>query len=152
VAVDLVKDIFEVALANRGGRIFERKRLTRRQFERFIDGLAPGTEVVMEGCGTAHNRGRRCQARRLQVRLLAVQYVRPYVRRNKTDRTDTEALLEANRCGGIQPVPVKLPSKRPSKHSIVSGRNGKPPARPGSMSFAGCSGNTVSRCLSAPVR
>jgi len=107
VAVDLAKDIFEVALANRGGRIFERKRLTRRQFERFIDGLAPDTEVVMEGCGTAHYWGRRCQARRLQVRLLPVQYVRPYVRRNKTDRTDTEALLEANRCGGIQPVPVK---------------------------------------------
>jgi transposase len=36
-----------------------------------------------------------------------VQYVRPYVRRNKTDRTDTEAFREANRCGGIQPVPVK---------------------------------------------
>jgi transposase len=107
VAVDLAKDIFEIALANRGGRIFERKRLTRRQFERFIDGLAPGTEVVMEGCGTAHYWGRRCQARSLHVRLLPVQYVRPYVRRNKTDRTDTEALLEANRCGGIQPVPVK---------------------------------------------
>ena len=47
VAVDLAKDIFEVALANRGGRILERKRLTRRQFERLIKGLAPGTEVVM---------------------------------------------------------------------------------------------------------
>jgi hypothetical protein len=37
VAVDLAKDIFEVAVANRAGRIIERKRLTRRQFERFID-------------------------------------------------------------------------------------------------------------------
>ena len=107
VAVDLAKDIFEVALANRAGRIVEQKRLTRRQFERFVDSLTPGTEVVMEGCGTAHHWGRRCQARGLRVRLLPVQYVRPYVRRNKTDRTDTEALLEANRCGGIQPVPVK---------------------------------------------
>jgi hypothetical protein len=44
VAVDLAKDVFEVALANRGGRIFERKRLTRAQFERFIDGLTPGTQ------------------------------------------------------------------------------------------------------------
>jgi transposase len=107
VAVDLAKDIFEVALANRGGRIIERKRLSRRQFEQLIDGLAPGTEVVMEGCGTAHHWGRRCQARGLRVRILPVQYVRPYLRRNKTDRTDTEALLEANRCGGIQAVPVK---------------------------------------------
>lgn len=107
VAIDLAKDIFEVAVANRAGRIVDRKRLTRGQFERFIDGLEPGTEVLMEGCGTAHYWGRRCQARDLRVRLLPVQYVRPYVRRNKTDRTDTEALLEANRCGGIQPVPVK---------------------------------------------
>ena len=37
VAVDLAKDIFEVALANRAGRIIDRKRLTRRQFERFIE-------------------------------------------------------------------------------------------------------------------
>lgn len=107
VAVDLAKDVFEVAVANRGGRIFERKRLTRPQFERFIEGLTPGTDVVMEACGTAHYWGRVCQARNLPVRLLPGQYVRPYVRRNKTDRTDTEALLEANRCGGVDPVPVK---------------------------------------------
>ena len=54
VAVDLAKDIFEVALANRAGRVIERKRLTRRQFERWIDGLPAGTEVIMEACGTAH--------------------------------------------------------------------------------------------------
>ena len=48
VAVDLAKDVFEVATANRVGRILERKRLTRRQFEAFIDGLPAGTRVVME--------------------------------------------------------------------------------------------------------
>ena len=42
VAVDLAKDIFEVALANRAGRVVERKRLTRVQFARFIDGLDAG--------------------------------------------------------------------------------------------------------------
>jgi len=107
VAIDLAKEGFEVARTNRTGRIVDRKRLSRRQFERFLDALEPGTRVVMEACGTAHYWGRRCQARGLHVRLLPVQYVRPYVRRNKTDRTDTEALLEANRCGGLQPVPVK---------------------------------------------
>jgi transposase len=107
VAVDLAKDVFEVLLTNRAGRGIERKRLTRRQFDRFLESLPAGTPVVMEACGTAHYWGRQCQARALTVRLLPGQYVRPYVRRNKTDRTDTEALLEANRCGGIQPVPVK---------------------------------------------
>lgn len=86
VAIDLAKDVFEVAVANRAGHVRERKRLTRRQFERLVDTLEPGTEVVMEGCGTAHYWGRRCQARGAVVRLLPVQYVRPYVRRNKTDR------------------------------------------------------------------
>jgi len=77
VAIDLAKDILEVAAANRVGRVIERKRLTRRQFERFVDGLAAGTEVIMEACGTAHYWGRRCQARDLRVRLLPAQYVRP---------------------------------------------------------------------------
>ena len=107
VAVDLAKDVFEVAIANRASRIVDRRRLTRRQFETFLDGLAAGTTVVMEACGTAHHWGRRGQARGLHVRLLPVQYVRPYVRRNKTDRTDVEGMLEAHRCAGIQAVPVK---------------------------------------------
>ena len=77
----MAKDVFEVALANRVHRIIDRKRLTRRQFDSFIDGLSAGTTVVMEACGTAHYWGRRCQARGLRVRLLPVQYVRPYVRR-----------------------------------------------------------------------
>ena len=70
VAVDLAKDVFEVATANRAGRIIERKRLTRRQFEAFIDTLPFGTRVVMEACGTAHYWGRRCQAQGNDVQLL----------------------------------------------------------------------------------
>ncbi len=112
VAVDLAKDVFEVATANRAGRILERKRLTRRQFEVFVDALPAGTTVVMEACGTAHYWGRRSQAHGHHVQLLPVQYVKPYVRRNKTDRMDTEALLEAARCAGIQPVPVKTPEQQ----------------------------------------
>jgi transposase len=124
VAVDLAKDVFEVAMANRVGRILERTRLTRRQFEAFIDALPVGTRVVMEACGTAHYWGRRCQPHGHDVQLLPVQYVKPYVRRNKTDRMDTEALLEAARCAGIQPVPVKTP-----EHQVLSGRRRRP-ARP----------------------
>jgi len=107
VAVDVAKDVFEIAIAHRSGRVDERKRLTRRQFAQYVDALPDGTSVVMEACGTAHYWGRRCMARDLTVRLLPPQYVRPYVRRNKTDRSDAEGLLEANRCGGIHPVAVK---------------------------------------------
>ena len=77
----------------------------------------------MEACGTAHDWGRRCQTHGLVVRLLPVQYVRPYVRRNKTDRTDTEAMLEADRCAGVSPVPVKTPAPlAPVTQSVPSAR------------------------------
>ena len=107
VAIDLAKDVFQVAVANRAGRIVDRHRFTRRQFERFIDTLITDTDVIMESCGTSHYWGRQMQSRGLRVQLLPVQYLRPYVRRNKTDRADTDALLEAARCGEIRPVPVK---------------------------------------------
>ena len=53
IAVDLAKDVFEVAVANRANRIVARHRLSRAQFERFLRDVPPGTEVVMEACGTA---------------------------------------------------------------------------------------------------
>lgn len=107
VAIDLAKDVCQVAMANRAGRILDRQRLTRRQFERFLETLDSGVDVVMESCGPSHDWGRRLQSRGVRVRLLPVQYVRPYVRRKKTDRTDTDALVEAARCADIRPVPVK---------------------------------------------
>lgn len=112
IAVDLAKDIFEVAEANQAHRVVERRRLTRAQFERYLRTVKPGTEVVMEACGTAHYWGRVCRQAHLQPILLPVQYVRAYVRRNKSDRTDTEALLEARRCDAMLPVPIKSPAQQ----------------------------------------
>ena len=70
VAIDLAKDVFQMALANRGGRIIDRQRLTRRQFERFLETLTDDIEVIMESCGTSHYWGRRIQSRGVRVRLL----------------------------------------------------------------------------------
>ena len=61
----------------------------------------------MEACDAAHHWARTFQTQGHEVKLLPPQPVRPYVRRNKTDRADTTALLEADRCGAILPVPVK---------------------------------------------
>ena len=61
----------------------------------------------MEAGATSHYWGRRLRALGFEVILLPPHYVRPYVRRNKTDRTDCEALLEAMRCAGIHPVAIK---------------------------------------------
>jgi transposase len=106
IAVDLAKNVFELAVANTSGRISERKRLSRPQFERFWSDRLP-SRVVMEACATSHYWGRRLRGLGFEVILLPPHYVRPYVRRNKTDRTDCEALLEAMRCAGIHPVAIK---------------------------------------------
>src|SRR5580765_3572169 len=106
VAIDLAKDVFEVAVRV-GDDIRARHRWGRSQFSKFIETLPPETTVVMEACSSAHYWARRCRSRGMRVRLLPPRYVRPYVRRDKTDRADTEAMLEADRCGGIHPVAVK---------------------------------------------
>ena len=93
-------------MANAAWRVIGRKRLTRAQFERFL-AAHPSAHVVMEACGTAHYWARRARDLGHRVTLLSAQYVRPYVRRTKTDRTDAEALLEAVRSGGIIPVAIK---------------------------------------------
>lgn len=106
IAVDLAKNVFQIAVASRGGSVRERKRLSRPQFERFW-GTRESCRVVMEACSSAHFWARYLIARGFDVVLLPPHYVRPYRRRNKTDRSDCEALLEAARCAGIHPVAVK---------------------------------------------
>ena len=106
VAVDLAKSVFEVAVANERGQITERKRCGRPAFMRFLTTRRPG-RVVMEACGTAHDWGRVAQRRGHRVTLLPPHDVRPFVRRNKTDRAAAEALVDAARVERIPAVPIK---------------------------------------------
>lgn len=106
IAVDLAKNVFEIAVTGRAGTIKERKRLSRPQFEQFWGPRAP-CRVVMEACATSHFWARSLIARGFEVTLLPPHYVKPYRRRSKTDRADCEAILEADRCAGIHPVAVK---------------------------------------------
>jgi transposase len=106
IAVDLAKSVFEVAVSDRPGRVRERHRLSRAQFETFLSNRAP-SEVVMEACGMAHHWARRARGRGHEVTLLPPTDVRRYVRGNKTDRADAKALLEALRNEDVRPVPVK---------------------------------------------
>ncbi len=87
VAVDLAKNVFELAVADATWRVIERCRLTRAQFERWFSNRQVGL-VVMEACGSAHHWGRWLRAKGIAVKLLPARYVRPYVRRSKTDAAD----------------------------------------------------------------
>lgn len=106
VAVDLAKNIFEIAAADADWRITQRSRLPRSKFFGFFVQLAP-CQVVMEACGSAHYWARRIACLGHTVRLLPAHYVKAYVRRNKTDQADAAALIEAARCVEIREVPVK---------------------------------------------
>ncbi|HEY0802218.1 MAG TPA: IS110 family transposase [Steroidobacteraceae bacterium] len=106
IAVDLAKNVFELAVAGPDWKLIERHRLSRAKFALFFV-QRPPCRVVMEACGSAHHWARQITASGHLVELLPAQYVRAYVKRNKTDRADAAALIEAARCGDIRPVPVK---------------------------------------------
>lgn len=106
VGVDLAKAVFQLSLADEQRLIFQRQRLTRSQFKRFLLHTPP-TRVVMEGCATAHHWGRVASEHGHAVKLLHARYVRAYVRRNKTDAADADALIRAEADPDIKPIPVK---------------------------------------------
>jgi len=122
VAVDLAKSVFEIAISHDVGRVAEQRRLNRAGFRRFLDKQAP-SEILMEACGTAHYWGRECRAMGHRVRLLPAGDVSRYRDGNKTDRTDTKALLEASRNDAIDQVPVKTEEQQAvaALHRIRSG-------------------------------
>ena len=106
VAIDLAKNVFELAAADERWKVVERARLTRGQLERWFQSRSVRL-VIMEACATSHHWARTLRARGMEVRLLPAKYVRAYVRRNKTDAADAMALLEAARASDITPVAVK---------------------------------------------
>jgi len=106
VAVDIAKSVFEIAVSKQPGQVAERHRLSRTAFIRFFAQRLPAT-VLLEACGSAHHWARQLQQQGHQVILLPPHLVRPYVARNKTDRADAKALLEAFRNKDVCPVPVK---------------------------------------------
>lgn len=106
IAVDLAKSVFQIAVSHRPGRVDEERRLSRDRFVAFFAQQPPAT-VILEACGSAHYWARQLQPFGHSVRLLPAHDVHRYVRRNKTDRTDAKALLEADRNEEIHAVPVK---------------------------------------------
>lgn len=106
IAVDLAKSVFELAVSDRPGRVARQARLPRSRLLTFF-AQQPAANVIMEACGSAHYWGRRIEQLGHRVTLLPPHQVRPYVRRNKTDRTDAKGILEASRNEDIHAVPVK---------------------------------------------
>jgi len=104
--VDLSKSVFQLSLADSKQHVVERKRLSRRQFHRFLSQSKP-IRLVMEGCGTSHYWGRTAQSFGHEVKMLHAKYTKAYVRRSKTDAADADALILADNDSSLHPIPVK---------------------------------------------
>lgn len=106
IAVDLAKNVFQVAVSHHPGKVAETHRFSRKRFLPFFAERKPAI-VLLEACGMAHHWGRELGQLGHQVLLLPPADVKRYVRRSKTDRADAKALLEAHRNEEIHPVPIK---------------------------------------------
>ncbi|SEP73431.1 Transposase [Solimonas aquatica] len=122
VGLDLAKSVFQVHGADEDGRAVLRKALKRGQVAEFFAQLPPCT-VGMEACGSAHHWARKLRELGHEVRLIAPQYVKPFVKRNKTDAADAEAICEAMGRPGMRFVPVKTTEQQSilSVHRVRQG-------------------------------
>lgn len=94
IGVDLAKSVFVLHGASMTGQVKFRKKLSRSQFLQFIADQSPAV-VVMEACGSAHYWARQIVELGHEVKLIAPQYVRPFVKRQKNDAADAEAIVIA---------------------------------------------------------
>jgi transposase len=106
VGLDLAKRVFQVHGVDAVGQVIVRRKLQRAQVANFFAGLPPCL-VGIEACATAHHWARLIGASGHQVRLIPPSYVKPYVRRGKTDAADAEAICEAVGRPSMRFVPVK---------------------------------------------
>jgi transposase len=94
IGVDISRTVFQIHAADKDGRPVLRKRCDRQQFVEFMGDLT-SCEVGMEACAGSHFWGRRLAEMGHKVKLIPPQYVKPYVKRNKNDAADAEAIVEA---------------------------------------------------------
>ena len=106
VGIDLAKNIFAVHGVNEHGRTVLRKVLKRNQIAAFFTNH-PVCVIGMEACASAHHWARKRQAMGHTVRLIAPQFVKPYVKTNKNDAADAEAICEAVTRPNMRFVPIK---------------------------------------------
>jgi transposase len=106
IGLDIAKNVFHAHGADeRGAMVFSRK-LTRSKLLDFFAGQ-PTCTVALEACGGAHHWARQLEAMGHDVRLIPPAYVKPFVKRNKNDAIDAEAICEAAQRPGMRYVTVK---------------------------------------------
>jgi len=111
VGIDLAKALFQVHGVDERGKAMLRKQLKRKDVLSFFANLEPCL-IGMEACASAHYWARKLSELGHTVRLMAPQFVKPYVKTNKNDRNDAEAICEAVARPNMRFVPVKMPEQQ----------------------------------------
>ena len=111
VGLDIAKSVFQVHGVDAEGAVIVRQRLTRGRMLAFFGKLAPCL-IGIEACGTAHFWARELSELGHDVRLMPPSYVKPYVKRQKNDMADAEAICEAVTRPTMRFVPVKSPDQQ----------------------------------------
>ena len=119
--IDLAKKIFHLVGTDTTGKILWRKRLTRHALMPFMAQLPPVT-IGMEACGGAHYWARRFREHGHDVKLMAPQFVKPFVKSNKNDMRDAEAIAEAVTRPTMRFVPTQ--GRRPARYPSAAPRAG----------------------------
>lgn len=120
IGVDLAKNVFQVHGALRTGEVQFRKKLTRTQFPVFMAQQEPCL-VIFEACGGANYWAHEMRTIGHEVKLIAPQYVRPFVKRQKNDAADAEAIITAARQPEMRFVAPKTVEQQ-SRAAVFRGR------------------------------
>lgn len=106
LGIDLAKSIFQLHGAGPHGHALHRSKVRRAELLAAVNSLRP-RQIAMEACSSAHHWARQFQAMGVEVRLISPQYVTAFVKTNKNDRNDAEAIVEAACRPAMHFVPVK---------------------------------------------
>ena len=106
IGLDLAKQVFQVHGADATGAVVFRKRLRRTAVLQFFAAQAP-CRVAMEACASSHYWGRELSRIGHEVRLIPPAYVKPFVKRQKSDAADAEAICEASQRPTMRFVQIK---------------------------------------------
>ncbi len=108
VGIDLAKNVFQLHGVDRHGKLLWKRRLKRNQWLKAVmDKAEPGCVIGMEACTGAHHWARELQSQGYTVKLIPPQFVKPYVKSNKNDANDAEAICEAMSRPNMRFVAVK---------------------------------------------
>ncbi|MEA2080454.1 MAG: IS110 family transposase [Pseudomonadota bacterium] len=106
IGLDIAKSVFHLCAVDKMGRLLKKKQLKRKQVLPYLAKLEPCL-VAMEACGGANYWAREIKALGHEVKLIAPQYVKPYVKGNKNDYNDAEGIAEAAQRANMRFVPIK---------------------------------------------